>query len=335
MERFHFSDINYTDGCLYQYSTYLESSSNNFSYFFECTDGKFSTITTIYNDIKVNYISEHVPLLTNGQVNPDSGWIWFTPFVFTINYTDLDNNQPLFVNLILNSTTYSMAKLDFFDNNYMDGCIYYYIANLSKIGEYSFYFNCSDGENASTSDVYNGPTVTIGHRVGILNADSTEEPSYFFGAWGNSYTIIYNGLLSSGVIPTIVTNEDILSGIMDSLDVLILINNVPSELTSHIVKNWTLSGGSIISFDSSICFLNWAGLIPPEAEGTNGLSTYWDYSSSSTGKVVYNDHPVMKGYDIDDNVYGSGGAQYYSSDIFSTSAGPYYTSLVKYQYRVN
>ena len=164
--------------------------------------------------------------------------------------------------------------------------------------------------------------------VAILNA--TESPGYFTGGWANNYQSIYDGLIAAGKDTIVITNDDILSGALSGVGILILIDNAPNDAASIVVKNWALNGGGVISFDSSICFLNWAGLLPPEAEGTNGYETYWDYNSPSVGKVVNDAHPVMSGYSYGADIFGApGDAQYFSDVIISSSAGPYYEPLVK------
>lgn len=165
-------------------------------------------------------------------------------------------------------------------------------------------------------------------KVAIL--DSISSPSYATGGYNNDFASIYNGLISNGVDAINITNADILAGILETVDVLVLIDNLPSDAASAIVKDWALYGGGILSFDSSIAFLNWAGIIPPEADGANGQLTYWDYISPDEGIVVNDGHPVMNGYNYGDNVSGmAGDSAYFSDGIMMSSAGPYYTPLVK------
>lgn len=164
--------------------------------------------------------------------------------------------------------------------------------------------------------------------VGIL--DSIVEPSYSEGGFRNDYITLYNGLLSVGIEPIIVTNDDIISGTLDTLTILILIDNLPSDSASGIIGNWCLSGGNILSFDSSICLLNYEGLLPAEAAGTNGKDLYWDYNSVVNGYVRNNLHPIMAGYTLGSELTGSSSnARYFNTAIEGTSAEPYYTSLVE------
>jgi hypothetical protein len=189
-----------------------------------------------------------------------------------------------------------------------------------------------------SEDLYEGllqpRTADTNLKVAIL--DSLSSPTYAIGTLDNDYVSIYNGLVSNGFDPIIITNADILSGILLSIDVLILIDNLPSDAASVTVRDWALKGGGILSFDSSIALLNWAGIIPPEAVGTNGYFTYWDYFSPEYGVVVNDKHPVMNGYTYGDNITGhSSDSEYHSDDIMTTSAGPYYTPLVKEDFGSN
>jgi hypothetical protein len=166
--------------------------------------------------------------------------------------------------------------------------------------------------------------------LAILNADGSEIPSYWTGGWANDYTSIYNGLITEGFPVILITNMDILSGILVTVDAVILIDNCPSDAASVLLRDWCHAGGAILTFDSSICFLNWAGILPPEAAGTNGYGIYWDYGSPSSGVVVDDTHPIMAGYTYGETIMGTNGdAQYFSTVMQGTSAGPHYTPLVK------
>lgn len=171
-------------------------------------------------------------------------------------------------------------------------------------------------------------TAATNLKVAIL--DSVAFPSYAFGGFNNDYLTIYNALVANGFDTIIITNADILLDILLTVDVLILVDNLPSDAASVTVRDWALKGGGIISFDSSICLLNWAGLIPPEANASNGYFIYWNYGSSEQGKVINDEHPVMNGYTYGDILNGTAGdSQYLTNAIMTTSAGPYYTPLVK------
>jgi len=192
------------------------------------------------------------------------------------------------------------------------------LANQSFIA--TEFVNEKDYEQPKTADT--------NLKIAVLNSGAY--PSYAWGTMMNDYLPMYNGLDSSGFDVILITNADILSGILLTVDVLVMTDNLPSDTASLTVKDWALKGGGILSIDSSIEFLNWAGLIPPESEGSNGFMNYWNYFSPDWGLAVNDKHPVMSGYTYGDNITGySGDSQYYSDSIMTTSAGPYYTPLVK------
>ncbi|MFX0100986.1 MAG: lamin tail domain-containing protein [Candidatus Hodarchaeota archaeon] len=82
------------------------------------------------------------PELTNDTVNPGTG-DQYTTFNFTVEYTDLDNNAPDYVNININGSVYPMQKVNALDVDYTDGCIYEYTTNLAP-GTYDFYYEASD-----------------------------------------------------------------------------------------------------------------------------------------------------------------------------------------------
>jgi len=164
--------------------------------------------------------------------------------------------------------------------------------------------------------------------VAILN--SLDRPDYATGGFNNDYLTLQNGLLSYGYSPVVLTNADIISGSLSGINMLILIDNLPSNDASPIIGEWCNNGGNILSFDSSICLLNYEGILPPEANGTNGKDVYWDYNSVSTGYIRNVLHPVMAGYTLNSTLPGvSGDARIFNDEIALSSAGPYFTSLVE------
>jgi hypothetical protein len=140
MEKQNPSDDNYTDGCLYQYLTYLQPAAHNYTYFFDCYDGILTHTTMIYSNIKVEESNNFSPNLSNEQVLPNTGYQQTTLFSFMVTYTDLDNNAPDSIEITINSTTYAMLKQDFMDSNFMDGCVYIYNTPLNDTGIYSYSF---------------------------------------------------------------------------------------------------------------------------------------------------------------------------------------------------
>jgi hypothetical protein len=333
MTKVNASDNNYIDGCEYQYITTILPNMFNYTYYFNCSDGKNTNSTVIKNDLQVIEISLFPPQLINPQVTPQSGDN-NTLYNFTVWYYDLDNNLPKIINVTINGTgTFLMVKASPSDNNATDGIQYYYNITLTW-GSYQFQMNCTDGfSNNYTSWIF-GPEInpfkTGPSIVAVLNSDSSNQPSYWQGGWANNYLPMLNGLIGAGLNATAITNAEILAGGLDNIGTLIMVDNCPNDAASLVVETWAEAGGTLITFDSSICFLNWAGLLPPESEGSNGYNTYWEYSSAGSGRCFNDVHPVMNGYVYDQVISGTAGdSRYYSATIAGTSAGAYYTILVK------
>ncbi|TFG03266.1 MAG: hypothetical protein EU542_02820 [Promethearchaeota archaeon] len=157
MEKVDPMDSNYTDGCLYQYLTYLLPSEFNYSYYFECSDGSYANTTVIFNNLKVEESNFYYPELISPSIDPLIG-NHLTLFNFTVWYFDEDNNFPSYVNITLNSTVYGMQPVDLGDLNAMDGIEYYLTLMLSP-GYYEFQITCSDGLYANTTEWINAPEV--------------------------------------------------------------------------------------------------------------------------------------------------------------------------------
>ncbi len=149
-------DNDYTDGCVYQFSSYFIP--DTYQYSFSCSDGELYDSTSVQY-LAVLYSSQIAPILSDGQVSPSIGYNSTTIFKFSVNYTDTENNAPEYVDITINSTTYSMYKQDSLDNNYTDGCWYDFETTLDEIGDYTHIFNCSDGIFTDGDGPYIGPTV--------------------------------------------------------------------------------------------------------------------------------------------------------------------------------
>ncbi|MBN1800752.1 MAG: PKD domain-containing protein [Candidatus Lokiarchaeota archaeon] len=162
MEKQDQSDKNYTDGCMYQLTTYLQSASNNYSYFFQCSDGKFMVSTAEYDDIEILYSNAMAPSLSNSQLNPPQGYTNATTFEYAITYTDPDNNAPSSVNVTIDSSsTFEMIKQDPLDDNYIDGCLYRYSTTFENAGIHDYSFSCSDGVYYYQTGTESGPDVEV------------------------------------------------------------------------------------------------------------------------------------------------------------------------------
>ncbi|MFX0098443.1 MAG: FG-GAP-like repeat-containing protein [Candidatus Hodarchaeota archaeon] len=152
------SDSNYTDGCVFHYLTYLDPGDYNYS--FQCADRDFTNATATFTNLTITRSNLNGPVLTNPSMTPGAGVVNVTLFNFTVEYFDADNNIPDSVNVSINSTNYTMVKVDPTDINYMDGCWYTVALMLEDIGNYTHSFYCSDGDYMGSIGPYGGPLVT-------------------------------------------------------------------------------------------------------------------------------------------------------------------------------
>ena len=152
------SDLNYVDGCIYSYNTTLII--GNHSYFFLTSDGNDSLRLPTIANFTGPYVNSP-PNLTLGSVSPLNGTT-ATVFTFTVNYSDVDNNEPLFIQVVINGSQYEMLKQNLTDDLYRDGCLYVYNTTLAE-GTHFNYFMCHDGLESvllpSTGN-FSGPSVT-------------------------------------------------------------------------------------------------------------------------------------------------------------------------------
>jgi len=149
------SDNDYTDGCIYTYSRYLEP--GNYKYFFICYDGY--RIAWTCRKCGPTVLCNKPPILCDGKVAPEVGEKSQDVFNFSVNYIDENNDAPEFLNITLDGTNHTMTKVDPGDCNYEDGCIYYYTTTLDEIGIHHFRFYTSDGYFWTFTETFEGPTV--------------------------------------------------------------------------------------------------------------------------------------------------------------------------------
>ena len=103
----------------------------------------------------------HAPILTNGTVTPDMGYLT-TVFTYEVTYTDIDNDPPSFIYVIIDNTSqYNMSVRAGQDGNYTNGEIYEYKTTGAAlgVGDHIYRFVASDGISNATGDIgiHEGP----------------------------------------------------------------------------------------------------------------------------------------------------------------------------------
>jgi thermitase len=247
----------------------------------------------------------------------------------TVTNYGLSNETDVELQLLLNGTVVDSAVIPELQTE-TSSSLNYSWAPVTE-GSYNViaYAPPVPGEEA-TDDNVASMTVIVRHfiaRVAVLN--SFEEPSYFIGGLHNNYQPMVDALNAQGFMAQAVTNEEIIDGTLSSFDVFVMVDNVPNDAAVPAVADFWRGGGGLVGFDSAICFFCYAGILPSESAGSNGFGTYWDYVTSSQGKVSV-EHPVTNGYTVGQIVDGTGGdAEYSVSALRATSAYPYYTKLAE------
>ena len=166
------------------------------NYFFRFSDGTEMTLLEAAPNtpfigpvVSVN----RAPTLSNEDVDPDQGTPT-TTFTYRITYTDVDNNEPAFVQVTIaspsGSNTYDMVKEDPNDNTYTDGVVYMYQTTLPAGRQYTFRFAAHDGVDAAV-DAPGGDDSLRTIPGPIVNTPPTLTNAAVnpaSGSQGNSYT---------------------------------------------------------------------------------------------------------------------------------------------------
>lgn len=159
------SDVDYTDGCVFTFTTILDAGEH--AYFFSTSDGihDFQTSPLVHS-VQPNI---NTPSLSNASFSPGRG-NFLTMFVFSVTYTDIDGNLPRFVNITINGTTHAMMETSPADTDVTDGKAYRLSLSFSVAGTYQFTVSCSDWHFNATTVLLTGPEVNpiIGHPVAVL-----------------------------------------------------------------------------------------------------------------------------------------------------------------------
>lgn len=106
-----------------------------------------------------NTASGTAPTLTAGSVSAATGNNQ-TNFTFNVTYTDVDNQAPHVVEVVIDGVVRQMSEVDLADTNYADGKAYRYVTKLPK-GNHSYYFTTTDTtSDAVSTAVATGPSVS-------------------------------------------------------------------------------------------------------------------------------------------------------------------------------
>ena len=146
------------DDGTYEFQTTLTP--GDYSYYFEFSDGKGgSDRLPDIGSYQAPTVSEpnHAPQLSDGLLSPQNGDA-ITTFVYTVSFYDADGDSPSTRNVVINGAPHPM---DLVIGTADDGK-YEFQTTLTP-GDYSYYFEFSDGNGGSDrlpdAGTYQGPTI--------------------------------------------------------------------------------------------------------------------------------------------------------------------------------
>ncbi|MEX2681844.1 MAG: hypothetical protein Q6373_009590 [Candidatus Sigynarchaeota archaeon] len=148
-------DNNYTDGCVYTLSRRF--SPGSYTWNITCSDGTVPT-TTSQGTFSAYSSNTQPPSLSNPSVTPEKGKKT-TVFTFTVIFTDLDNDEPSFINISINGLVYPMSAVDIKDTDTTDGKAYRYSTQINSTGMTRFQINCSDGNFFTNTSLITKPEI--------------------------------------------------------------------------------------------------------------------------------------------------------------------------------
>lgn len=160
-------------------------------------------------------------------------------------------------------------------------------------------------------------------RIAIYNEPNITQPSYSLSSvLTNNYTALKSLLEGAGYQVSELTTNDIYDHKLMTVDydVFIMVDNVPRENITNLVKEFWLGGGGVLGFDSALSYLLYAGIMIPESEGDENLATYWQYGGGTSHNISTR-HPATKAYQVNDKFSSAGvGSCYLYWDVLLTTS---------------
>jgi len=277
---------------VYEYKiTGMDFGSHTYYFYFEDTEGNSTRLPYInyYEGPNVTSIQTEntPPELTLGQVSPDTGNT-VTPFVYSVQYFDKDEDEPFTKFVYIDDVPYEMALES---GQPYDGVYTYEMKNLEG-GTHTFYFSFTDGNGGTdrlpTIGNYTGPTVITEPKAYI--------PYWFVSENYGVNTFLFLTNLGAYPVDAEIALKDL--GGLDRVLKRVLID--PGQLLKIDVSTFNIEGQGFgtISWDKGL--LNVFGVIYDFAYG----NSYPIYFSSPTinGEAFLPYWQVSQNYQIDTNL---------------------------------
>jgi len=146
-------------------------------------------------------------------------------------------------------------------------------------------------------------------RVAVYDEPDTTLHSYASGGvYSNNITTVIPILEGAGYEVTVIDLFAILDHqlMTAKYDVLVLVDNLPRDNVTLLVKEFWRGGGAVLSFNSAFGYLMYFGLIHDSLENNFGLlgadpTPYWGYDNFDT--IYFEErHPIAKDYHPGENL---------------------------------
>nr|MDO8084166.1 hypothetical protein [Candidatus Sigynarchaeum springense] len=172
MEKQDPGDFNYIDGCTYVLTTYLPPGVSQYA--FVTSKGLVVVRNPVSTDLAtpdIQLVNNVAPVLSSGKVNRLNGDV-FSEIVYSVIYSDADNNQPQSIEVVVDGTPHSMSRLlPGAHPNYASGVTFVYNTTLAP-GSHEFYFTCDDGLYSTRNPLvgnYTGPSIIAGSPSALFD----------------------------------------------------------------------------------------------------------------------------------------------------------------------
>jgi len=151
------------------------------SYYFECSDGITSArlpATGTFKGPIVELIENQAPRLRTWKAEPENG-DEDDSFVFSINYLDGDNDEPVLSKIVIDGDEHEMTSEN---DDFSEGVVYTFSTYL-EAGDHSFYFRFSDGTEETRYPINSDLTINVDEKP-------SKDKSVSSGSWSNTTTIL-------------------------------------------------------------------------------------------------------------------------------------------------
>jgi hypothetical protein len=140
-------------------------------------------------------------------------------------------------------------------------------------------------------------------RIAVYDEDNLTVPTNSLAEnLTNHVDALVTLLEGAGHEVTLLTTADILNHELLTIDfdIFIMVNNIPRESISNLVKEFWLGGGSLLSFNGAMSYLWYEEILWP-GYSLDPRGGAWDYLPVDAQNVTVR-HPTMKQYQINDTV---------------------------------